>query len=179
MKTIPLSQGNRYRPNPKNKGKYFTQVDDEDYDELMKFKWSIHFAGKAKIKYAVRTIYGKKTGVSMHRQLLKVTDPKILVDHADLDGLNNQKYNLRIATRSQNNANKNPSKNGTSKYLGVCIHYNRPRKDGSISFKYYASIRKDKKKKYLGVFDSEENAALAYDEAAKIMHGEFANLNFP
>ncbi|MGB8225740.1 MAG: AP2 domain-containing protein, partial [Sedimentisphaerales bacterium] len=84
--------------------------------------------------------------------------------------LDNRKSNLRLATRSQNNCNRKQKK-GTSKYRGVC--YNKRTK------KWRAAISFNGMYKHLGFFDSEEEAGRAYDEAAKIYHGEFASLNFP
>lgn len=133
--------------------------DDEDYDEVMKHKW---LGGK----YSSAIIDGKK--VSMHRFIMKCNDPKIRVDHINHNGLDNRRCNLRLATYKQNMANRLPSKNGTSKYLGV-------HKRGNY-FRAQISLGK-RKSKYLGSFKTEEEAAIAYNEAAKIVHGEFANLN--
>lgn len=66
---------------------------------------------------------------------------------------------------------KNRTGWGKSKYLGVSMRINK----SSISWK--AEINSDNKRKYLGVFKSEELAAIAYNEAAEKLHGEFANLN--
>jgi len=141
-------------------------VDDEDYEFLNQWKWYAH---KSKNTfYAHRKIgkYGRL--VFMHRLILGIdnTSPELFPDHMDKNGLNNQRYNLRIATRSQNNANKistNPSG-----YMGVFP----AGKSG-----WFSRIAKDKKKYYLGFFKEKEDAALAYNKAAKELHGEFANLN--
>lgn len=163
MKQIPLTQGK------------FAMVDDEDYDELMKHKW---YAMKGySTYYAVRRLYlggGRKNAkyiaVWMHRQILNVEDSKVLVDHEDHNGLNNQRYNIRTCTKAQNQKNKRSEINSTSQYLGVDFQPTRNR--------WRARIRLDGKDKHLGRFINEEDAARAYDEAAKIHHKEFANLNF-
>lgn len=137
-------------------------VDDENFERINQFKW-----------YAVHgrsTTYAMMRGsVSMHRLIMDVTDRKIIIDHRDHNGLNNQKSNLRIATSSQNAANRRSAKNSASKYLGV--HWFRP------TGVWYAIIKKNDTVKRLGYFKYEINAAIAYNEAAKEIHGEFANLN--
>src|SRR5690349_18607697 len=89
----------------------FAQVDDEDYDFLMQWRWYAIKATKEELNfYAVTTINqgrGKRQKmIQMHRLLMSLTDPKIIVDHKDGDGLNNQRNNLRLCSFSQNSANK-------------------------------------------------------------------------
>lgn len=160
MKLIPLTQGQ------------FAQVDDEDFDRLNTKKWQAHRRFNSGTYYAMSNIKvckNKWKSIKMHRVILGMTDSTILVDHKDFNGLNNQKSNLRIATRSQNAANRKPKPNCTSKFLGVSFHKAR--------YKWRASIQKDKKITSLGYFVSEIDAAKAYNEAAILIHGEFANLN--
>lgn len=97
--------------------------------------------------------------------------PDCEIDHIDRDRTNNIWTNLRLASTSQNRANKQSKPNSTSKYLGVCWM----KKDK----KWRAQIRKNKKDFFLGDFVCEIEAAKAYDAKAKELHGEFANLNFP
>lgn len=143
-------------------------VDDEDYEFLNQWKWC---AAKSKsgLFYAVRKFRtdGNQTTILMHRVIMGVLDKKVLVDHQDMDGLNNQRYNLRIATYSQNNANRSSRKDSSSKYLGVDRHKG----------KWRVKIGKNGKCYHVGMFSNEDDAALAYNEAALKHHGEFANLN--
>lgn len=93
----------------------------------------------------------------------------VYVDHKDRNRLNDRIDNLRECTASENNKNRKSHKHGASKYLGVYISTNRK--------KWIASITYGGKQRILGRFDNEEIAASTYNEAAKIHHGEFANLN--
>jgi len=145
-----------------------TIVDDIDYERLNKFKWHAHRPGGSKSYYARRAVYvdGKQRLIYMHREILNtpIGDDS---DHINHDTLNNLRSNLRNCTRTENCRNR--SAIGVSKYHGVTI----------TKHKYIQSyIQTDGKRKYLGSFKTEEAAALAYDEAAKIYFGEFANLNF-
>jgi hypothetical protein len=97
--------------------------------------------------------------------------PKNFIDHIDRNKANNRWENLREANKTQNNANRVSKPNSSSKYLGVC--WNKPLK------KWRAEIVNSNNKNHLGYFYCEQMAARAYDEAAKRLHGEFANLNFP
>ena len=93
------------------------------------------------------------------------------IDHWDRDIFNNQRLNLRVCTKSQNSYNKISFKNSSSEYKGVCYLAKRN--------KYVANIGVEKRHIYLGIFKSETEAAIAYGNAAKELHGEFACLNFP
>ena len=95
-----------------------------------------------------------------------------MIDHRDGNGLNNRHTNLRPATDSQNQANKRKPKNGvTPSFKGVFWH--------GRDMKWAARIRVNGKRKYLGYFHSEVEAARAYDAVALLHFGEFAKLNFP
>lgn len=91
------------------------------------------------------------------------------VDHKDRNPRNNRIENLRPATRAENLRNRK-KKRGTSKYLGVHLAKKRG--------KWMAQMTAGGPTRHLGSFDSEEEAAHAYDVAARELHGEFASLNF-
>jgi HNH endonuclease/AP2 domain len=144
------------------------QVDDADYEALKHLKWG--FDGRyAYTREKVETLDGvitvKKT--YLHRCIMKT--PKGLdTDHINGDKLDNRRENLRITTRSQNNMNQKKTR-GTSKYKGVHWHNQRN--------KWKAEIKINGKAKYLGLFLTEYEAAMAYNEAAKEKFLSFARLN--
>jgi formylglycine-generating enzyme required for sulfatase activity len=141
-------------------------VSPEDYQKLSQQPWQLWETESNKC-YAVQ-YFGKKI-IYMHRQIMNAPCGKI-VDHKDRNGLNNTKQNLRLATRSQNNCNT-MHRRGSSKYRGVSREKETGKWKCKICFNGICI--------YLGLFEAEEDAAKAYDEAAKIYHGEFAVLNFP
>jgi hypothetical protein len=154
--------------NSKKHGQKVIMVDDKDYKWLTTFKWSI--VKDAYTFYACRHDYTNGTKkIQMHRLILGLTNPKILVDHLDKNGLNNCRNNIRIATCSQNCAYRRPSKNSTSKYLGVSWCNQKKR--------WRAQISKNRIDTHVGYFSIESDAAVAYNKKAIEIHGEFANLN--
>lgn len=151
-------------------------VDDADYEWLNQWKWCAHKYTGCRSHYADRRDYtvGKgKTGkgVKMHRLIMGLTDPKMFVDHRDQNGLNNQRDNLRIATRSQNAANRSPWKIATSRYMGVSKKKLQGKKP------WHAQITVKGRTRSLGCYANEIDAAMAYNKAALEFHGEFANPN--
>lgn len=150
-------------------------VDDEDYDFLNQWKWSIaNWDG-----FYVCRHEGKEHRelIRMHRLIMKA-NCKEIIDHKDGNSLNNQKCNLRMVTALQNSQNRKAM--GESKYKGVSIvKY----KIAGKEYKYYlVRITHNKKRIRLGRFNfTPENEILAaklFDEAAKKYHGEFVRLNF-
>lgn len=106
--------------------------------------------------------------VRMHRLIMGVSDPKVLVDHINRNPLDNRRANLRLASKSQNTANGRAW--GKSKYRGVTWD-----KDNS---RWRAAVFKNGRRIHIGRFDTEEEAARAYDAVAREHHAEFAALNF-
>lgn len=161
MKEIKLTKG------------FIKLVDDKDFDYLNQWKWCVLIVKGSKTFYAKRGLYIKETQetgvILMHREILRLSNSQTKADHIDHNGLNNQRGNLRIATHSQNVANASSRKNSSSKYLGV--YWDK------IRNKWAVEITKNYKKRYLGHFKTENEAATAYNDAAKVIHGQFANLN--
>lgn len=155
MKTIPLSQGK------------VALVDDEDFERINQFKWCA--AKNCNAYYAVRNTYNPKIRIIMHRVILNAKKGDE-IDHRNGNGLDNRKDNLRFCTPSQNHQNRRLMKGGTSKYKGV-DWFKREKK-------WRSKIVVNKKAIYLGLFDSEIEAACVYDTAASRYFGEFARFNF-
>lgn len=164
-KSIPLTQGQ------------FAIVDDEDFESVLRFKWRIaKWKNCSYAKCIVHLGYLSnprrriRRCMSLHQFLMRPPQGKE-VDHRDRNGLNCQRKNMRICTRSQNMCNCRPHRNSTSQYKGV-YWYKALRK-------WHSRISVAGEQIHLGYFMSEMDAALAYDNAARKYHKEFAYLNFP
>ena len=136
-------------------------VDDDLYDVLSAMRWHTDTKG-----YARGQIDGRK--ISMHRFVMRAKSGEI-IDHVDSNIQNNCRANLRRVTASQSQWNKNKYRRGESKYKGVHL-YER-------TGKWTAQIHAHGKKHHLGFFDDERDAAIAYNKAARELHGAFARLN--
>jgi len=121
--------------------------------------------------YLITIIEGKKFRVSHLIWLYKkgTLPPKgKILDHKNLKRNDNRIVNLRLATRAENNRNRDGFKR-VSKFKGVSKN--------SQSKNFAATIAVDRKKIHIGSFDTEEKAAVAYNKAARKFHGKFARLN--
>lgn len=153
-KLIPLSQGKH------------AIVDDEDYDFLMQWKW--YYNGR----YVARRDRDTGRIIYMHWEIIGKPEKGNVVDHINGNSLNSQKKNLRICTPAENMRNRKKTLSKvSSQYKGVTWHKQASKWTVHISINF--------KKKYLGLFTSELDAAKAYDTAAREYHGDFARLNFP
>ena len=150
-KIIPLTQGKE------------TIVDDDMFDYLNRWKW--FFANGYAVRKPVHGENGKT--IFMHRVIADTPDG-MDTDHTNCNKLDNRSDNLRICTRSQNKMNAGKHVDNTSGFKGVYQN------NGSWTVR----ICNQRKCIYLGCFKSKEEAASAYDEAAKKYHGEFARVNF-
>jgi hypothetical protein len=157
MKTIPLTRG------------YETTVDDDDYEELNKYRWCVNICGQL-IPYAARnirdTVTGKQRTVRMHRVVMGVQDaPRTTeVDHRNHDTLDNRKENLRVTDHAGNLANrKGAQANSRTGIRGVFL---RP------SGKYQAWVQHRRQRYHLGYYQTLEEAAAVVGEARKRLFGE-------
>ena len=139
-------------------------VDTVDFEWLSQWNWFAHWERKTKSFYA----YTDRARVSMHRLILGCTSPQEEGDHKNHDTLDNRRQNLRKCSRAMN-AKNNKRRDNKTGYKGV-REYRKGRWDARIAV--------GNNNIHLGRFSSASEAAMAYDKAAKLYHGEFASVNF-
>lgn len=149
-------------------------VDDQDFEFLKQFKWIASYDKKLKGYYAVRnkhigTFNGKqkKKAVQMHREIMELRlnrklDKLELIDHVNHNPLDNRYENLRIVSNRQNQQNRKDCT--SSKFSGVYWE--------KQCGKWKAQIQLNGKRKHLGLFSDEREAAKAYEKACREMVGE-------
>jgi len=158
LKKIPLTQG------------YYALVDDDMFDYLNQWKWCVLTSKAKNAFYAKRTIKvnRKQKTVLMHKLIMQCVGNN-RIDHEDGNGLNNQRYNMRFCTISQNNMNSAKPKNASSIWKGV--YWDK------ANLNWRAQIKINKKAICLGRFKDEHSAAIVYNHKAIELFGEFAKLN--
>lgn len=150
MKEIPVGEF----------GQLIAFVDDEDFERLSQFKWSVTDG------YALRGIKkpnGQWTTIRMAREVMQAPSG-VEVDHINRNRLDNQKRNLRFATRSQNMMNTPVSSRNKLGVKGVCLRPNGL---------FYASTKFRGKKMSLGYYPTLEQASAVYRDTVRKLHGEF------
>jgi|SRR5215472_12210966 len=157
MRKIALTQGK------------YALVDDDDYEWLSQWKWCARMQPRSQKFYAFRNEYlgdYRHTTVAMARAILGLTPGDgFIADHRNHNTLDNQRSNLRKATKGQNQHNRGKSGNNTSGYKGAFRIHNGT---------YTAQICVNRKQHYLGTYPTALEAHKAYCKAAKAHHGEFA-----
>lgn len=168
MKEIQLTRGKS------------AKVDDDVFEELRRHRWCTLRTTSA-LHYAVRAYLGEDGNwhqARMHRIIWEMYRGPIpdgmQIDHVSGDSLDNRLENLRLCTQAQNNAHQRPQlkkADAHSQYKGVTWNIKARR--------WQAQIQRDYEHRRIGFFDSENEAAKAYDKEARELFGEFAWTNFP
>lgn len=157
---------------PLSSGRAFALVSDCDYERVSQYNWSLDGNGYAARNVTYYDATGKRRRYKMllHRFVMDAP-PGVEVDHKFHNRLDCRRSELRFVTDQQNRANSRPMSTNRIGYKGVSL---RPR-DG----KYVAYISAHNRRKFLGSFNTPQEAAKAYDRAAYALFGEYAYLNFP
>lgn len=162
MKKIILTQGK------------YALVDDEDFDNLMQWKWQFShgYAKRSKHLYNIKATKEKKrttkkTTIYLHRIIMGSGEN---IDHINGDKLDCRKSNLRYCNQTGNSRNKKGTTRKTSEYKGVCWAKREKTWKAQIGLP-------GARNKFLGHWKEEKMAALAYNVAAYKLFGEFAKLN--
>jgi len=137
-------------------------VDPEDLPLLQSHSWK---ANGAKSQY-FKARFGREIHY-LHR-LIAGAGPGQIVDHINGDTLDCRKANLRLCDRSESNTNRKARCDSRAPYKGITE---------TPSGRWLAQIMKAKKYHRIGLFDTAQDAATAYDAAAIRLHGEFAKTN--
>lgn len=153
---VPLTQG------------FVATIDREDIHLIDGHLWAALRRGSK--WYAGRSIWRSGTNdvQLMHRVILAAKTGE-LIDHRDGNGLLNRRFNLRLATQSQNAMNSGPHSNSKSGVKGV--HWSKQHG------RWKAEICSNGIRTHLGLFDQLEEAAAVYNSACLDLHGEFAKLS--
>lgn len=138
-------------------------VSDEDFDYIN--QWLYWLSGKG--KYAQREGNRYMHIDIMEHRLGRELEEGELVDHWDLNGLNNVFENLRLSSKSQNMANRLAPANNTSGYKGVTFNKRKQKWQAQITYQYKHTV--------IGLFNTPQAAFEAYKEKANELFGEFAN----
>lgn len=138
-------------------------IDFDVSDEVSRYVWH---AAKCKRRFYARS----SDHVFLHHFLFRLWGLKRSqeVDHINTNSLDCRRHNMRPATCAQNNANK--AADNPNGFKGITR---------ASSGNWIAGIHRKNDRLYLGTFETKEQAAQCYDDAARKYFGKFARLNFP
>lgn len=140
-------------------------IDAGDVPLVAPYRWAARKGkGTWYVMARMRDPDGRVWALPLHRLLLNPPDG-LVVDHINTDGLDNRRANLRLATVAQNNLNSRVRKDCVSGLKGAFFDSRQNR--------YYSRIKTDEGAKWLGYFNTAEEAAEAYAKASVRYHGEF------
>ena len=150
---------------------YSTLVDDDDFEELNKYKWHLDSNRNGHIGYASRRI-GNNTSVPIHRVVMKAKKGQI-IDHINRNPLDNRKENLRFCTTQENARNSQRQRNKKSN-LPRGINYDETRPHHP----FYGRLSFNGKRIETKGCSTKEEAIKLYKELARKCWGEFFNPDF-
>ena len=146
-------------------------VDSDVYSTMIFYKWRFSKKDGVIRNAGMEDGYdyrkNKRKTIYLHREVMQCPDGKV-VDHINHDTKDNRRSNLRVCTQAQNRRNQLKTR-GSSQYKGVSWSTRRK--------KWAAFICKERQTYGLGEFKNEEDAAIVYNVAAQLLHGQFAHLN--
>jgi hypothetical protein len=154
---------------PTNQEGVFAIIDREDADQILSYRWHVNSRGYV-VRHRRSSDPPGAQWVRMHREICP-TPGDHQIDHINRNKLDNRRSNLRPATRRENKGNIGLLRTNTSGFRGVSW-----RSDTGM---WLACIWIHGRNRHIGRFTIKEDAARAYDQAAKVYFGEFAYLNFP
>ena len=150
------------------------QIDETDLSLISQYTWHIHNG------YVAHTVTRKTSELCglpvdstllLHRLLLN-PPADMVVDHVSGDKLDNRRSNLRVCLQNENLLNRSKQLSQTSsKFKGVHLA------KGKIVRPWRAEIYYQRQRFHIGYFDTETEAAEAYNQHAIVLFGEYANLN--
>jgi HNH endonuclease len=146
------------------------RIDPCDLELVSRGQWRVYRFRPVK-HYVIGRAEGRRDYVALHRIIMGEPDG-LTVDHEDGDTMNCRRYNLRVCTIEQNAMNRVNFRRTESGYRGVY-------KSGDGTWFSIISMGGKNKKQYLGIFNSPEAAARAWDTVALRTRGEYTKLNFP
>lgn len=130
-----------------NRPDVFTVIDTEDYERIKETSWLLSSTG-----YVEGWWQGRRT--RLHRVIMNVENERVIIDHINRNTLDNRKENLRIVDKSLNVVNKRMHRNNTSGFRGVCWVEQFQ--------KFSAQARVNGKNIHLGLYESPQEAYMAY-----------------
>ena len=144
-------------------------IDSEYWNEIREYRWSLHLSKTTKSGFYIRNTDRRHNRILLHRLILKLNDPKILVDHINHNTFDNRKENLRKCNPTESLRNRTKQENNTSGFKGVSWHISKQ--------KWMAYIGLNNKQVYIGLFEDATSAAKAYNKKAIELFGDYAVLN--
>jgi hypothetical protein len=138
-------------------------VEAADAELVSRYHWNVISWG-----YAIGRVNDRM--ILMHRLIVGEPPRGLEIDHINRNKLDNRRANLRVCTISQNRANRHKFRGCSSQYKGVSLI--------RVSNRWSAKIKENGRLRHIGTFDSEVDAARAFDREALRIHGEYAFLNF-